>query len=134
MAKGKSKAPTTRKRKRPDEDVDLGVDDVIDSFKFGDEEEEKQEPETEDIPEEDTVEPEKPQPPPPTDFSRILPEDEDVNFKGTVYGEDLPKCGCCGKSWNVNSQGIAVSPGCGCCIHPSCPKCNCCVAHCTCRK
>ena len=42
----------------------------------------------------------------------------------------LPRCICCGSSWNVVG-GVIRPPSCGCGIHgPLCPRCGYCALHC----
>lgn len=65
-----------------------------------------------------------------TDMNRIVENDEEIRFLGSVRVKDIPKCACCGAAWAIR-EGAMASPGCGCIIHPVCNRCNRCEAHCT---
>lgn len=111
------------KRKREDEGLDFGSGVEEDS-----EEEETAEEEV------DLVE----QPKPASqdaqiteffDMNRIVEDDEEIRFSGRVILDDMPVCPCCSAVWTIR-EGTLISPGCGCSIHPPCPKCDKCEAHC----
>ena len=116
-------------RRRPEDDLDFGIDPSSD------------EDETTDVDSEDTIQEEKPVEETdmqkdthiPFFISRTVPDDEDVSYRGVVKGDDLPGCVCCGKKWNVNEANVVTSPGCGCLLHPYCKSCGKCAAHCICR-
>jgi len=105
------------KKKKEDEDVDLGnmpelTADEMEGIIFEDSPVEQKINEFND-----------------TDMSRIVEDEDDVHFVGTVRAEDMPKCPCCKAVWSV-SEGQMAIPGCGCMIHPVCAKCGQCEAHC----
>jgi hypothetical protein len=65
----------------------------------------------------------------PDDMNRIVEDDEEIRFSGTVRPEDIPRCPCCNAEWGI-SEGTMAAPGCGCMIHPVCTKCGKCEPHC----
>jgi hypothetical protein len=117
MAKGK--------RKREDEDLDFGVD--TDEKEESEETEEGESEEVEEKEEEVTLIPN-------PDMNRIVMDEEEIRFSGEVNIDDLPKCPCCGAGWFLKEGHTFSNPGCGCAIHPICPKCNKCEPHCNCYR
>lgn len=73
---------------------------------------------------------------PTDDKKRDEREEEEEASEGFGIGRkpkiEISRCSCCGAAWLVNEEGNKlVRPGCGCAIHPVCPKCGKCATHCT---